>query len=121
MWKVSTKDPVKINNGVTNKSFSTVVSRPDFMGLGLVSQRSLSRGSKVSVSLETTLSRPQDLKEEQNEKERHEKSTQSAVDSHIPSEKMMFFVLTNIPSEFCVIKYLTRKILGLGLGLGLGL
>ena len=30
--------------------------------LGLVCQRSRSRGSKVSVSLETTLSRPQDLK-----------------------------------------------------------
>ena len=54
------------------------------MGLGLVSQRSRSRGSKISVLLETTLSRPQDLKEEKNEKKRHEKSTQLAVDSHQP-------------------------------------
>ena len=40
-------------------------------------------------------------------KKRHEKSTQLAVDSHIPSEKN---------DVFRVEKYLTRKILGLGLG-----
>ena len=50
------------------------VSRPGFMGLGLVSVSdlkglvSVSR-FKVSVSLETILSKPQDLKEEKYEKE----------------------------------------------------
>ena len=59
------------------------------MGLGLVSLRSRSRGSKVWVSLETTLSRPQDLKGE-NENRGMKKTTQSVVDSNIPSEKICF-------------------------------
>ena len=51
------------------------MSRPDFMGLGLVSSlsrlvSSRSRGLKVLVSLETILSRPQDLKEEKNEEKK---------------------------------------------------
>ena len=65
-----------------------VVSRSDFMGLGLVSQRSRSQGSKVSVSLET--SRPQDLKEWKKNPKRGIKSTQSAGRfpyPHSPSEK----------------------------------
>ena len=44
-----------------------LVSVSSLKGLGFVSQRSRSRGSKVSVSLETTLSRPQDLKGGKNE------------------------------------------------------
>ena len=39
------------------------VSRPDFMGLGLVSQRSWSR---LEVQRSRSRSRPQDLKEEKN-------------------------------------------------------
>ena len=62
-----------------------LVSRPDFVGLGLVSVSSLkglglvsvsrfkglglARDSKVLVSLQTTLSRPQDLKGEKMKKE----------------------------------------------------
>ena len=69
------------------------------MGLGKVS--SWSRGSKVSVWLKITLSRPQDLIviEEKNEKRGMK---------NIPSKKN---------DVFHVEKYLTRKILGLGLGL----
>ena len=53
-------------------------------GLGLVS---FSRFKGLGLAIETT--RPERRKKM---KKRHEKSTQSAVDSHIPSEKMMFFV-----------------------------
>ena len=69
---------------ISSDDLMAQVSRPDFMGLGLVSQmsRSRSRGSKVSVSLETTLSRPRDLQKYE--------IGRSAVDSNIPSEKMLF-------------------------------
>ena len=75
------------------------VLRPDLMCLGLVSVSSLKGLGFVSVSrfkgfglardysIETTR-----LERRKNLKKRHEKSTQSAVDSHIPSEKMMFFM-----------------------------
>ena len=84
-----------------------LVSRPDFMGLGLVSQRSRSWGSKVSVSLETILSRPQDLKGE-NENKRHEKSTSVGGRFQYPQWKNDIFRLE---------KYFQWKKLCLGLGL----
>ena len=61
-----------------------LVSRPDFMGLGLVSVSSLKGlGLARGYSIETTRS--------DRRKKRHEKSTQFAIDSRIPSEKMKFF------------------------------
>ena len=90
-----------LRNGGIVISVGGLVSRPDFMGLGLV--------SKVSVSLETTLSR-QDLKEEKNEKR--------GIKKHSVGGRFPYPQWKN--DVFRVEKYLTRKILGLGLGLGLG-
>ena len=71
---------------------------------------SRSRGSKVSVSLETTLLRPQDLKRKINKIE--------AWNKYSVGSRFQYLQWKN--DVFCVAKYLTRKILGLGLGLGLG-
>ena len=77
--------------------------RPDFMGLGLVSQRSRSRGSKVSVSLETILSRPIKGGNENRVIKKH------SVGGRLQYPSWINYV-------FRVEKYSTIQIFGLGLG-----